>query len=70
MILGCCADIMFQFKHFRNKFVCPLYARAAKDNLGSLKVLERCGFKITGEDSGYANARGKDVEEFIFTLNQ
>ncbi|WP_396019910.1 GNAT family N-acetyltransferase [Bacillus sp. SD088] len=47
----------------------PLYARAAKDNVGSLKVLKRCGFTITGEDSGYANARGKEVEEFVLTLN-
>ncbi|MFJ7973793.1 GNAT family N-acetyltransferase [Psychrobacillus sp. NPDC096389] len=46
----------------------PLYARAAKDNTGSLKVLEKCGFVITGEDSGYSNARGEDVEEFIHTL--
>lgn len=47
----------------------PLYARAAKDNAGSLKVLKRGGFTILGEDSGYANARGKDVEEFVLTLN-
>ncbi|MFB4168262.1 GNAT family N-acetyltransferase [Virgibacillus sp. JSM 102003] len=47
----------------------PLYARAAKDNTGSIKVLKRCGFMISGEDSGYANARDKDVEEFILTLN-
>ncbi|MFC0275000.1 GNAT family N-acetyltransferase [Metabacillus herbersteinensis] len=47
----------------------PLYARAAKDNAGSLKVLKRCGFRITGEDGGYANARGKEVEEFVLTLN-
>jgi RimJ/RimL family protein N-acetyltransferase len=47
----------------------PLYARAAKDNAGSLKVLDKCGFVITGEDSGYSNARGEDVEEFILTLN-
>ncbi|MFB5089597.1 GNAT family N-acetyltransferase [Psychrobacillus sp. PGGUH221] len=46
----------------------PLYARAAKDNAGSLKVLEKCGFVITGEDSGYSNARGEEVEEFILTL--
>lgn len=47
----------------------PLYARAVKDNVGSLKVLEKCGFMITGEDSGFSNARGEDVEEFILTLN-
>ncbi|MFJ8530987.1 GNAT family N-acetyltransferase [Bacillus sp. NPDC094106] len=47
----------------------PLYARAAKDNSGSLKVLEKCGFVITGEDSGFSNARCEEVEEFILTLN-
>jgi RimJ/RimL family protein N-acetyltransferase len=46
----------------------PLYARAAKDNIASLRVLEKCGFAITGEDKGYSNARGEDVEEFILVL--
>lgn len=46
----------------------PLYARAAKDNIGSRRVLEKCGFVITGEDSGFANARQAETEEFIFTL--
>ena len=36
----------------------PLYARVAKDNLPSLRVLEKCGFTITGEDKGFAYARG------------
>lgn len=47
----------------------PLYARAAKDNLGSLRVLEKCGFSICGEDTGFANARGREVEEFILVVN-
>ncbi|QFF99019.1 N-acetyltransferase [Psychrobacillus glaciei] len=46
----------------------PLYARAAKDNLASIRVLEKCGFKIISEDKGFSNARGKDVEEFILKL--
>jgi RimJ/RimL family protein N-acetyltransferase len=46
----------------------PLYARAAKDNIGSIRVLEKCGFMITGEDKGFANARGAEVEEFILML--
>lgn len=46
----------------------PLYARAAKDNIGSRRVLEKCGFVITGEGSGFANARDMEIEEFIFTL--
>jgi RimJ/RimL family protein N-acetyltransferase len=46
----------------------PLYARAAKDNVASLRVLEKCGFRIAGEDKGFANARGREVEEFILVL--
>jgi RimJ/RimL family protein N-acetyltransferase len=47
----------------------PIYARAAKDNIGSLRVLEKCGFKIIGEDRGFANARGKEIEEFLLQLH-
>jgi len=47
----------------------PIYARAAKDNIGSLRVLEKCGFRIIGEDKGYANARGKEIEEFLLQLD-
>lgn len=46
----------------------PIYARAAKDNIGSLRVLEKNGFSIIGEDKGFANARGEEVEEFILQL--
>ncbi|GGC77477.1 GNAT family N-acetyltransferase [Undibacterium terreum] len=47
----------------------PLHARAAKDNIASLRVLEKCGFVITGVDRGYANARGAEIEEFVLQLN-
>lgn len=47
----------------------PLHARAAKDNLASLRVLQKCGFLLTGEDKGYAGARGEEVEEWVLTLN-
>ena len=47
----------------------PIYARAAKDNIGSLRVLEKCGFTIIGEDKGFANARGKEIEEFLLQLH-
>jgi RimJ/RimL family protein N-acetyltransferase len=46
----------------------PTYARAAKDNIGSLRVLEKCGFRIIGEDKGYANVRGKEIEEYLLQL--
>ncbi|HEY7357017.1 MAG TPA: GNAT family N-acetyltransferase [Ktedonobacterales bacterium] len=46
----------------------PMYARAAKDNLASLRVLEKCGFTIIGEGQGFANARGKEIEEYLLQL--
>ena len=46
----------------------PIYARVAKDNLGSRRVLEKCGFKIIGEGKGYANARGQEIEELLLEL--
>jgi RimJ/RimL family protein N-acetyltransferase len=46
----------------------PLLARAAKDNLASIRVLQKCGFVLTGETTGFANARGKEIEEVILTL--
>ena len=46
-----------------------LYARAAKDNLGSLRVLEKCGFLKIGADRGFSQARGEEVEEFLLRLD-
>jgi RimJ/RimL family protein N-acetyltransferase len=46
----------------------PLHARAAKDNIASLRVLEKCGFAVVGEDSGFAKARGQEVEESLLEL--
>jgi len=34
----------------------PLYAHVAKDNIASNRVLEKCGFKISGEDRGDAKS--------------
>jgi hypothetical protein len=31
-------------------------------------VLEKCGFRIIGEDRGFANARDKEIEEFLLEL--
>jgi RimJ/RimL family protein N-acetyltransferase len=43
----------------------PLFARAAKDNTGSIRVLQKCGFEIVGEDKSFANGRGEETEEYI-----
>lgn len=47
----------------------PLYARAAADNEGSLRVLQKCGFRVTARACGYANARGAEIEEFVLVLD-
>ncbi|MDR0266137.1 MAG: GNAT family N-acetyltransferase [Sphingobacterium sp.] len=46
----------------------PIYGRVAFDNIGSQKVLENCGFVKIGTDSGFANARQTEIEEFIYRL--
>lgn len=46
----------------------PLYARAAKDNVASIRVLQKCGFTICGQDKGFANGRLAEVEEYILKL--
>ena len=46
----------------------PIFGRVAFDNLGSQKVLEKCGFVKIGTDKGFANARGIEIEEYIYEL--
>ncbi len=46
----------------------PIYARVAKDNLGSRRVLEKCGFTVIGESKGFAHARGEEIEELHLEL--
>jgi RimJ/RimL family protein N-acetyltransferase len=46
----------------------PLHAHVAKRNVGSIRVLERCGFVVVGEDRAPAPTGGEAVEEFIFRL--
>ena len=46
----------------------PIYARTAKDNIASRKVLERNGFTVKDESKGFANARGEEIEEWLWEL--
>jgi RimJ/RimL family protein N-acetyltransferase len=47
----------------------PLYARAASDNAGSLRVLQKCGFRATGTEKSFAAGRNEDIEETILQLD-
>lgn len=43
----------------------PLYARAASDNIGSLRVLQKSGFKVIGTETSFAPGRNSSIEETI-----
>ncbi len=45
----------------------PLYARVAKQNLASIRVLQKCGFTMYGEDT-FTDAEGRTGEEFILAI--
>lgn len=60
----------FALKKFLELESCrPIYGRVAFDNIGSQKILEKSGFVRIGEDKGFANARGKEIQEFIYKLS-
>lgn len=46
----------------------PIFGRTAFDNVGSQRVLEKCGFVRVGADRGFANARQAEIEEFVYKL--
>ncbi len=60
---GALADFLAYVERTR-----PIYARAAKDNVASCRVLEKNGFTAINEAKGFANARGREVEEFLLEL--
>jgi RimJ/RimL family protein N-acetyltransferase len=47
----------------------PLHAHAAADNAGSIRVLEKCGFRITGHGTVFALARGEEIDDVLLTLD-
>ena len=47
----------------------PLYARAASDNVASIRVLEKCGFTRVGDARGFAHGRDEEIDEVILRLD-
>ncbi|MBT2407137.1 MULTISPECIES: GNAT family N-acetyltransferase [unclassified Streptomyces] len=46
----------------------PLYAAAVADNAGSIRVLEKCGFTVTGRTREFARARDEEVDLVLLSL--
>ncbi|GLW14526.1 N-acetyltransferase [Streptomyces sp. NBRC 13847] len=47
----------------------PLHADAAADNAGSIHVLEKCGFIVTGRSRCFARARDQEIDLVHLTLS-
>ena len=45
----------------------PLWAHVAKHNVASLRVLQKCGFVISGEDK-FSDESGEEIDEIILKL--
>ncbi len=46
----------------------PLHAHVVKNNAGSLRVLHKCGFVVAGEDSGFNDHLGRQIDEYVLVL--
>ena len=46
----------------------PLHAHVAKHNVASIRVLEKCGFAISGESRVPSDAGRDEIEEFVMEL--
>ena len=47
----------------------PLFARVAADNVRSVRVLEKCGFRHVSTERGFAEHRGVEIDEFVYRLD-
>jgi len=48
----------------------PFHARVASDNVGSRRVLEKCGFRVVATERGVAEARSAEIEELVLRLDE
>ncbi|GIL35819.1 GNAT family N-acetyltransferase [Phycicoccus sp. DTK01] len=47
----------------------PVHGRVAADNVASRSVLERNGFRVVGQDAGWAAGRRAEVAELVLRLD-
>jgi len=48
----------------------PLFAHVANSNIASIRVLEKCGLGMVGEDREFSATGGEKVEGYIFKLGE
>lgn len=46
----------------------PLHAYVVRDNVASIRVLEKCGFIVCGVSTSFSSARGHQVEDLVLIL--
>jgi len=63
---GIAGEALSQFVMLENTR--PLFGRAAKDNIASIRSMQRCGFKLIAQERGFANARGEEIDEVVMEL--
>ena len=47
----------------------PLYAGVANDNVGSIRVLTKCGFRVVGGGRGFSHGRNEATDEVVLRLD-
>ncbi len=47
----------------------PLHAKVAGDNVGSVRVLEKCGFTLVSSTREFDETRGGEIDDLLFVLN-
>jgi RimJ/RimL family protein N-acetyltransferase len=53
-------------KHFKIR---PLHAYVCNHNSASIRVLEKCGFGVSGQGTFFSEVHGHELEETIFVCN-
>lgn len=55
-------------EYLRSISVRPLHAFVAKHNVGSIRVLEKCGFRASGEGTFFSEVHGHEIAEVLYVL--